>query len=69
MNLFGQIGERCVVDPTAEEEACSLVSVVLAVTEKGRCVTTLVRGEGSLHEDTLIDMLKVSHVSDIFYYH
>ncbi|KAG8237472.1 hypothetical protein J437_LFUL015691 [Ladona fulva] len=54
-----KIGERCVVDPTAEEEACSLVSVVLAVTEKGRCVTTLVRGEGSLHEDTLIDMLKV----------
>ncbi|XP_071444207.1 exosome complex exonuclease RRP42 [Hetaerina americana] len=54
-----KIGEHCVVDPSAEEEACSLVSAVVAVTEKGKYVTSFVRGEGSLHPDTLIDMLKV----------
>ncbi|ETN62123.1 exosome complex exonuclease rrp42 [Anopheles darlingi] len=52
-----KIGEQCVVDPSAEEEECSAVSVVVGVScrPEGKQSITTVRtsGEGSIHMDTL----------------
>lgn len=52
-----KIGDHCVVDPSAEEEECSAISVVIGVSYKGggKGSVTSIRtsGEGSFHADTL----------------
>ncbi|XP_058059719.1 exosome complex exonuclease RRP42 [Anopheles bellator] len=52
-----KIGDQCVVDPSAEEEECSAVSVVVGVSccPEGKQSITTVRtsGDGSVHMDTL----------------
>ncbi|KAG4081194.1 hypothetical protein HA402_014642 [Bradysia odoriphaga] len=51
-----KIGEHCVVDPSAEEEACSSASLVVGVSNhNGKCGITNIRtnGAGSLHIDTV----------------
>ncbi|KAJ8919845.1 hypothetical protein NQ315_006374 [Exocentrus adspersus] len=51
-----KIGERCVVDPNAAEEKCSVGSVVVAVA--GRKISTVLQtGTGSLHPVTLLECL------------
>ncbi|XP_049862902.1 exosome complex component RRP42 [Schistocerca gregaria] len=52
-----KIGDNCVVDPTAEEEACSVASVVIAVTESGLVTSVFKTGEGSLSPHTFRDAL------------
>ncbi|XP_067633140.1 exosome complex component RRP42 isoform X3 [Eurosta solidaginis] len=51
-----KIGDSCVVDPSAEEEECSIASVVVGVSKRNNKsfmsnVHTI--GEGSLHKDTM----------------
>ncbi|XP_065087435.1 exosome complex exonuclease RRP42 [Ochlerotatus camptorhynchus] len=55
-----KIGDHCVVDPSAEEEECSAISVVIGVSRKGHkgSVTSIrTSGEGSFHADTLMKSL------------
>ncbi|EAT42627.1 AAEL005851-PA [Aedes aegypti] len=56
-----KIGDYCVVDPSAEEEECSAISVVIGVSRKngGKSSVTSIRtsGEGSFHSDTLMKSL------------
>lgn len=54
-----KIGEHLIVDPTAEEEECSMASLVVAVTESGRINSLCKTSVGSLHPQTLTDALKV----------
>jgi exosome complex RNA-binding protein Rrp42 (RNase PH superfamily) len=48
-----------VVDPTAEEETCSIASVVTAITEKSLVTSVFKTGAGSFHPQTLVDIFKV----------
>ncbi|XP_053688020.1 exosome complex component RRP42 [Sabethes cyaneus] len=51
-----KIGDHCVVDPSAEEEECSAISVVIGVSfrdDKGSITSIRTSGEGSFHADTL----------------
>jgi exosome complex RNA-binding protein Rrp42 (RNase PH superfamily) len=52
-----------VVDPTAEEEACSHASLVIAITEKSLVTSVFKTGVGSFHPQTLMDILKVCVLS------
>lgn len=67
-----KIGDKCVVDPSAEEESCSVISLVVGVTgnpkyyakenEKvpdvdGKCSTISMNGPGSLAPKTLKDAI------------
>lgn len=54
-----QIGYRHVVDATLQEEACSLASLLVAVTSKG--VVTCMRkvGKGSLDPESIFEMMEV----------
>lgn len=67
-----KIGDKCVVDPSAEEENCSVISLVVGVTgnpkyyakpnEKvadfeGKCSTINMNGPGSLAPKTLKDAI------------
>lgn len=54
-----KIGEHLIVDPTAEEENCSMASLVLAVTEDGRINSLSKTSVGSFHPHTLTEGLKV----------
>ncbi|XP_053670668.1 exosome complex component RRP42 [Anopheles nili] len=53
----GKIGDQCVVDPSAEEEECSAVSVTIGISccsDVNQAVTTVrTSGEGSIRLDTL----------------
>ncbi|KAI8441771.1 hypothetical protein MSG28_005460 [Choristoneura fumiferana] len=68
-----KIGEKCVVDPSAEEESCSAVSLIVGVTgnprhystealdavpEGGKCSTIAINGPGSVAQPTLKDAIK-----------
>ncbi|KAF6099257.1 exosome component 7 [Phyllostomus discolor] len=55
-----KIGCRHVVDATLQEEACSLASLLVAVTSKG--VVTCVRkvGKGSLDPESIFEMMETS---------
>ncbi|XP_058464676.1 exosome complex component RRP42 [Malaya genurostris] len=52
-----KIGDHCVVDPSAEEEECSAISVVIGVSyrndDQGSVTSIRTSGEGSFHADTL----------------
>ncbi|XP_072399651.1 exosome complex component RRP42 [Diabrotica undecimpunctata] len=53
-----KIGEKCIVDPNAAEEQCSVGSVVVAVSGD-KFSTVYQTGTGSLHPSTLIESLKL----------
>ncbi|VEN51068.1 unnamed protein product [Callosobruchus maculatus] len=55
-----KIGDKCIVDPNAAEEQCSVGSVVVAVSGN-RLSTVLQTGMGSLHPLTLVECLKMGH--------
>jgi len=59
-SLLFQIGDHCVVDPTAEEEECSVALAVVAVTPQGVITTTVKLGDGSFSHDRFYEVLKVS---------
>ncbi|XP_055533964.1 exosome complex component RRP42 [Wyeomyia smithii] len=52
-----KIGDHCVVDPSAEEEECSAISVVIGLSyrdgKRGSITSIRTSGEGSFHADTL----------------
>ncbi|CAH1108198.1 unnamed protein product [Psylliodes chrysocephalus] len=53
-----KIGDKCIVDPNAAEEQCSVGSVVVAVSGN-KFSTVYQTGKGSLHPSTLIESLKL----------
>lgn len=57
--LTWQIGYRHVVDATLQEEACSLASLLVSVTNTG--VVTCMRkvGKGSLDPESIFEMMEV----------
>lgn len=58
-----KIGNHCIVDASAEEEECSSVSLLVAVsqiTDKPHITNIRTIGSGSLHHETLLDSLKIS---------
>ncbi|CAH0385076.1 unnamed protein product [Bemisia tabaci] len=57
---LSKIGDNCVVDPTAEEETCSVASIVVAVLDSGSLTAVIKIGEGSVHEQTLIETIKTA---------
>lgn len=63
MFLLLQIGEQFIVDSTAEEEGCSMASLVLSVTDGGRLNSLCKTSVGSLHPHTLAEALKVLMIS------
>lgn len=54
-----KIGDNCIVDPTAEEEACSSCNIILSVTPKGRITSILKTGHGSLQPTTMLKNLEI----------
>ncbi|XP_055627401.1 exosome complex exonuclease RRP42 [Toxorhynchites rutilus septentrionalis] len=56
-----KIGDHCVVDPSAEEEECSSINVVIGVSYEEcnkRSITSIrTSGKGSLHMDTMAKCL------------
>ncbi|KAK2723255.1 exosome complex exonuclease RRP42-like [Artemia franciscana] len=54
------IGDNCIVDPTAEEEACSKVAFVFGVTENKRIVATRKMKGGSISPESLAKALEVA---------
>lgn len=59
-----KIGDNSIIDPTAEEEECSVASVVVGVScvseSKGIIATMRSSGTGSLSQETLNEMLDMS---------
>ncbi|XP_034245891.1 exosome complex component RRP42 [Thrips palmi] len=56
---LSKIGEHFIVDSTAEEEECSMASLVFSVTDGGRLNSLCKTSVGSLHPHTLAEALKV----------
>lgn len=59
-----KVGDKCIIDPTAEEEECSVASLVVGVSclnqREGVIATMRTNGEGSLSPETLREMSKMS---------
>lgn len=58
-----KIGDFFIVDPSAEEEECSVTSLVVGIAckdNKGIVTTTRMCGSGSLRLDTMIENLELS---------
>lgn len=55
---LSKVGQRYVVDATAEEEACSLACVILSVMKDGRCTALRKEGSGSLDPQSICEMLE-----------
>lgn len=61
-----KIGDHCLVDPSAEEEECSLAKLVIGVTCQGSRSTitgTRTAGSGSFHQNTLRESLKLGKMA------
>lgn len=61
-----KIGDNCLVDPSAEEEECSLAKLVIGVSTKGgRSTITATRtaGVGSFHQNTLKESLRLGRAA------
>ncbi|XP_058837034.1 exosome complex component RRP42 [Topomyia yanbarensis] len=64
-----KIGDHCVVDPSAEEEECSAISVVIGVSyrdDQGSITSIRTSGEGSFHADTLNKSIDLGISAGIF---
>lgn len=55
-----KIGDSYVVDPTEEEEASSISSIVFSLTNKGEFVYSLKLGSGGLRCEPFINQVSVS---------
>ncbi|KAK0082191.1 hypothetical protein PV325_010900 [Microctonus aethiopoides] len=55
-----KIGDNCIVDPTAEEEACVSASVVVSVTANGKITSIVKTDYGSLLSTTLLKILQTA---------
>lgn len=62
-----KIGDHCLVDPSAEEEECSLAKLVIGVSSsaKDRTIVTATRtaGTGSFHQNTLKESLRLGRMA------
>lgn len=54
---LSKIGQRHIVDATAEEEACCLASLTMAVTKNGRCMALRKERSGSLDPESICEMI------------
>ncbi|XP_011874245.1 PREDICTED: exosome complex exonuclease RRP42 [Vollenhovia emeryi] len=54
-----KIGDNFVIDPTSEEETCSMASVLMSVMPNGKVTSVVKLGYGSLLPSTFIKMLQV----------
>ncbi|EDW74389.1 uncharacterized protein Dwil_GK21414 [Drosophila willistoni] len=57
-----KIGDYCLVDPSAEEEVCSTVSMVVAISMKNKeayLSGSHMTGGGSMHRDTMLNSLNL----------
>ena len=59
--LPSQIGDRYVIDATAEEEVCSDAQLLVAVNESGRITGIQKHGRGGLNPDLTFEMIEVMH--------
>uniref|UniRef100_A0A8B9VL00 Exoribonuclease phosphorolytic domain-containing protein n=1 Tax=Anas zonorhyncha TaxID=75864 RepID=A0A8B9VL00_9AVES len=57
------IGYRHVVDATLQEEACSLASLLIAVTSKGALTCMKKIGKGSLDPESIFEMMERSRTN------
>ncbi|XP_057337025.1 exosome complex component RRP42 [Microplitis mediator] len=55
-----KIGDNCIVDPIAEEEACAAASVVISVIPTGEITSVVKTGYGSLQPATFIKTLQTA---------
>lgn len=61
-----KIGDHCLVDPSAEEEECSLAKLVIGVScNANRTTVTATRtaGSGSFHQNTLKESLRLGRLA------
>lgn len=61
-----KIGDHCLVDPSAEEEECSLAKVVIGVASYANRTTitaTRTAGSGSFHQNTLKESLRLARLA------
>lgn len=61
-----KIGDQCLVDPSAEEEECSLAKLVIGVSSTPRRTTitaTRTAGTGSFHQNTLNECLRLGKLA------
>ncbi|XP_011639694.1 exosome complex exonuclease RRP42 [Pogonomyrmex barbatus] len=54
-----KIGDNFVIDPTSEEESCSIASILMSVMPNGKVTSVVKLGYGSLLPSTLIKMMQV----------
>lgn len=55
-----QVGHRHIVDATLQEKACSVASLIMAVTHKGMVTCTRKVGGGSLDPESIFEMTEVN---------
>lgn len=62
-----KIGDNCLVDPSAEEEECSLAKIVIGVStnaeNRTRITATRTAGCGSFHQNTLKESLRLGSLA------
>ncbi|XP_057292268.1 exosome complex component RRP42-like [Hydractinia symbiolongicarpus] len=59
MVTLNKIGNRYVVDATAEEEVCSDSQLLVSINEAGRVCSLQKHGRGGFHPDLLFEMMQV----------
>ena len=60
LHVVLQVGHRHVVDATLQEKACSVASLIIAVTHKGTVTCARKVGGGSLDPESIFEMTQVS---------
>ncbi|XP_002157039.2 exosome complex component RRP42 [Hydra vulgaris] len=56
---LNKVGERYIVDATAEEEICSDAQLLVSINQKGNVCSVQKHGSGGINPDLLFEMLKV----------
>lgn len=59
MAVVEQVGHRHVVDATLQEKACSVASLIIAVTHRGTVTCVKKVGGGSLDPESIFEMTEV----------
>ena len=57
---LARIGNHCIVDPSPEEEQCSIASVLVSVSPSGHISTVRKLGVGSFHASTVMSAISLA---------
>jgi len=57
---LNKIGNRYVVDATAEEEVCTDAQLLVSINSKGKLCSAQKHGDGAIHPDLLFEMMNVA---------